>query len=267
MSKTGKTGFAVRHQMNEEPVWWIDHSNWELGYAGGWSDGENLTINSPENVQAETDFKRMYDSGAFSVGDDASTYRSKFAAGEVGMVIDNSSTLLTMVKDGSVGSDQVGASTLPFPSDGSVYAGFGIGINANSENKELAKDFLRWMFTPEAQEQLAEGLFPSSVGTDAKALEELRAQHPWVERVLRSAPERRERGGQGLRDPDADYPQDRPDADRAHPHPGRGSAGGARRGAEESRGSRQPVAAVVGAHREGARRPAAREVTCSTNAR
>lgn len=187
-SKTGKTGFAVRHQMNEEPVWWIDHSNWELGYGGGWSDGEKLTINSPENVQAETDFKQMYDSGAFSVGDDASTYRSKFAAGEIGMVIDNSSALLTMVKDGSVDSGKVGASALPFPGDGSVYAGFGIGINANSENKELAKDFIRWMYTPEAQTALAEGLFPSSVGTDAKAPEEMLNQHPWVDEFFAQLP-------------------------------------------------------------------------------
>lgn len=180
-SSTGKTGFAVRHQMNEEPVWWLDHSNWEHGYGGGWSDGENLTINSPENVEAETAYKRMYDSGAFAVGDDASTYRSKFAAGEIGMVIDNSSALLTMVADNKVvPAKKVGASALPFPTSGSAYAGFAIGINANSENKALAKDFIRWMYTQDAQEGFAEGLFPSSIGTEAEAPEDLTDANPWV---------------------------------------------------------------------------------------
>lgn len=189
-AETGKTGFAVRHQLNEEPVWWLDHANWEYGFGGGWSDGEELTINSPENVEAETAFKEMYDSGAFSVGDDASTYRSKFAAGEVGMVIDNSSALLTMIADSDVvTSEQVGASTLPFPTDSSAYAGFAIGINANSENKALAKDYLRWMFTEEAQQGFAEGLFPSSVGTDAEAPAELTEANPWVEPFFEQLPE------------------------------------------------------------------------------
>lgn len=189
-SETGKTGFAVRHQLNEEPVWWLDHSNWEYGYGGGWSDGEKLTINSPENVEAETAFKKMYDSGAFSVGDDASTYRSKFAAGEVGMVIDNSSALLTMVKDSKVvPSNQVGASKLPFPTASSAYAGFAIGINADSKNKAIAKDYIRWMYTQDAQEGFAEGLFPSSVGTDAKPPEELGAANPWVAPFFEQLPE------------------------------------------------------------------------------
>lgn len=189
-SSTGKTGFAVRHQMNEEPVWWLDHANWEYGYGGGWSDGEKLTINRPENVQAETDFKRMYDSGAFAVGDDASTYRSKFTAGEIGMVIDNSSALLTMVQDNKeVPSDQVGASALPFPTDGSAYAGFAIGINANSEHKALAKDFIRWMFTEKAQQGFAKGLFPSSVGTDAESPQDLRDANPWVGEFFAQLPD------------------------------------------------------------------------------
>lgn len=189
-STTGKTGFAVRHQMNEEPVWWLDHANWEYGYGGGWSDGEKLTINSPENVAAETAFKKMYDSGAFSVGDDASTYRSKFAAGEIGMVIDNSSALLTMVKDNKVvPSDQVGASALPFPTKGSAYAGFAIGINANSKRKALAKDYIRWMYTQDAQAGFAKGLFPSSVGTDAQAPEALGTANPWVDPFFAQLPE------------------------------------------------------------------------------
>jgi multiple sugar transport system substrate-binding protein len=141
-------------------------------------------------VAAETAFKKMYDSGAFSVGDDASTYRSKFTAGEIGMVIDNSSALLTMVKDNKVvPPEKVGASALPFPTSGSVYAGFAIGINAKSKNTTLAKDFIHWMYTKSAQDGFAEGLFPSSVGTDAKAPQDLGDANPWVDPFFAQLPD------------------------------------------------------------------------------
>lgn len=179
---TGKTGFVVRHQLNEEAPWWTDYSNWAFGFGGAWSDGEQLTINSEENVAAADAYLNAYNSGGFGVGDDASTYRSKFAAGEVGMVIDNSSALLTMVSgDGAVQSSDVSASTLPFPGGGSAYAGFSIGINANSDNKELSKDFIRWMMTSEAQSTFVEALFPSGIATDVAAPESLIEANPWIE--------------------------------------------------------------------------------------
>lgn len=180
--KTGKTGFVVRHQLNEESPWFTDYSNWVFGFGGKWSDGKKLTLNSEENVAAADAFLKTYKSGGFGVGDDASTYRSKFAAGQVGMVIDNSSALLTMVssKDG-VKSSQVSASTLPFPGGGSAYAGFSIGINAHSKNKELAKDFIKWMMTSEAQTTFVDALFPSGIATGVSAPEAKIKANPWID--------------------------------------------------------------------------------------
>lgn len=179
--RTGVPGFFVRHQMNEETPWWIDFANWPYGFGGGWSTDGKLTIDSPENVAAVTAYKQVYDSGAFSVGDDASTARSKFAEGNLAMMIDNSSALLTMVNGNeTVPSTGVGASALPFPEPTSANVGVYIGINANSEHKALAEDFLKWMFTPEAQTALAAALAPSTIGTDAAAPEQFAAENPWV---------------------------------------------------------------------------------------
>lgn len=180
--KTGKTGFAVRHQLNEESPWFTDYSNWAYGFGGNWSDGKKLTLNSEENIAAADAFLKAYKSGGFGVGDDASTYRSKFAAGQVGMVIDNSSALLTMVssKDG-VKSSQVSASVLPFSGGGSAYAGFSIGINANSKNKELAKDFIKWMMTDKTQSTFADALFPSGIATGVSAPQAKIDANPWID--------------------------------------------------------------------------------------
>ncbi|WP_246268056.1 ABC transporter substrate-binding protein [Nonomuraea typhae] len=181
--KTGNPGFAVRHQINEEVPWWIDFSNWPYGFGGGWSRAGKLTIDSPENVAAVTAYKEMYASGAMSVGDDASTFRSKFKEGKIGMMIDNSSALFTMVSGNQVvpSASGVGASRLPFPGEGSSHASFFVGINKNGKNKALAKDWLKWFFSARAQESAAAALGASVIGTDAQPPGTFLTENPWVE--------------------------------------------------------------------------------------
>lgn len=177
---TGITGFTVRHQMGEETPWWTDFSNWPFGFGGAWSDGENLTIDSPENIAALEAYKEVYDGRGFGKGQDASTYRAAFKAGQLGMAIDNSSAVMTLIGD-AVASDQVGSAVLPFPGGGSAYAGFAIGINAHSKNKELAKDWIRWLLTDDGQQVFADTLFPSAIATETSADESLIAANPWVD--------------------------------------------------------------------------------------
>lgn len=179
--KTGKTGFSVRHQMNEASAWWTDFSNWPVGFGGGWSKNGKLTINSPENIKAVSALKEIYSSGGFGVGDDASTYRSKFAAGDVGFIIDNSNIpFSTIAKNKGVSSSDIGASVLPFPGGSSVYVGNSVGINTHSKNKTIAKDFIRWTYSAKAQLSLADALFPATVGTDVAASQSKIDANPWV---------------------------------------------------------------------------------------
>lgn len=177
--KTGITGFTVRHQMGEATPWWTDQSNWEFGFGGQWSNGSKLTINSKKNVQAVEAYKKTYDGPGFGKGQDASTYRAAFKAGQLGMSIDNSSAVATVVGD-AVPSDQIGAEVLPFPGGGSAYAGFSIGINANSKHKELAKDWIKWMLSSDGQKLFANTLFPSVIATDTPADDKLLSANPWV---------------------------------------------------------------------------------------
>jgi multiple sugar transport system substrate-binding protein len=181
-AKTGVGGFAVRNQMAEETPWWVDFSNWIDGYGGQWSKGGKLTIDAPENVQAVSAFKKMYGSGAMDTGDDASAFRTKFSQGKIGMMIDNSSALTTMVggDKNPVKSAGVGASALPFPTATSANVGEWIGINKYSKHKALAKDFLKYLYSADAQKGLAAALGASSPGTDAPTPESFIAANPWV---------------------------------------------------------------------------------------
>ncbi len=177
--KTGTTGFTVRHQMGEETPWWTDQSNWEFGFGGAWSDGSKLTINASENVEAVEAYKSVYDGSGFGKGQDASTYRAAFKAGQLGMAIDNSSAVMTLIGD-AVSAEEIGASVLPFPGGGSAYAGFSIGVNPNSENKDLAKDWIRWLLTDDGQKEFANTLFPSAIATETTADQEKIDANPWV---------------------------------------------------------------------------------------
>jgi multiple sugar transport system substrate-binding protein len=181
-NKLGIPGFAVRSQMAEEVPWWVDFSNWPYGFGGQWSKDGKLTIDDPKNIEAVKAFKKMYDSGAMDTGDDASTFRTKFSQGQVGMMIDNSSALYTMVggTGNPVKSTDVEASKLPFPTSHSANVGEWIGVNKYSKHKALAEDFLKYLYKSSTQTDLAAALGASSPGTDAPTPQSFIAANPWV---------------------------------------------------------------------------------------
>lgn len=200
--KAGVPGFAVRSQMAEETPWWVDFSSWPYGFGGQWSKDGKLTIDAPQNIQAVTAFKKMYDGGAMDTGDDASTFRTKFSQGKIGMMIDNSSALTSMVGDGTnpVKSADVGASAMPFPTPASANVGEWIGINKYSKHKALAKDFLKYLYSADAQKALAGALGASSPGTDAPTPESFVAANPWVPVYKKQTPTSRSAVVEGFAD-------------------------------------------------------------------
>lgn len=177
---TDADGFAVRHRIAEFGGWSLDFQNWPLGYGGGWSDGTNLTIDSPENIAAVTAFKQMYDSGAMPVGDDASTFRNKFKENSLGFMIDNSGAALSFTSGGSITGEDIISAPLPFPQPG-AHQKLILAVNANSENKELAKDFVRWFLTEEGQTLIRPPLGASTLATDVALPAEFVTANPWAQ--------------------------------------------------------------------------------------
>ncbi|ANY09583.1 extracellular solute-binding protein [Pseudonocardia sp. HH130630-07] len=180
--RTGRIGFATRHQLNEEEAWWDDFASWVYGFGGGWATDGRLTIDSPQNVAAVEAFARIYASGAFAVGDDASTFRSKFGAGEVAFVLDNATVVSSaLANSADLTPADVGSTVLPFPSGSSGAQSNVIAINANSPNQALAKDFLRWMYTEGPQRALADAQFPAGNGTTVPPPADKVAANRWVD--------------------------------------------------------------------------------------
>ena len=177
---TDADGFAVRHRIAEFGGWSADFQNWTYGFGGSWSDGTNLTIDSAENIAAVTAFKQMYDSGVMPVGDDASTFRDKFKQNALGFMIDNGGAALSFTSGGAITGTDIISAPIPFPSNG-VHQKLILAVNANSENKDLAKDFIRWFVTDEAQTLILPSMGAGTLATDAPLTADFLAANPWAE--------------------------------------------------------------------------------------
>ncbi|KJL30459.1 ABC transporter substrate-binding protein [Microbacterium oxydans] len=187
-SELGIAGFAGRHQTAEIDGWTLEMANWIYGFGGELSDGKKLTIDKAENVEAVEAFLKTFESGVAPIGDDASTFRAKFGQGQVGMLFENSgvATTITSNPDNVVNGENMGAAPLPLANPGS-NSQLIIAVNANSDNVEAAKDFVRWILGDEGQTAIRAGLGASAMATDVEPDAEFMAANPWAAQFLEAA--------------------------------------------------------------------------------
>lgn len=187
-NELGIAGWAGRHQTAEIDGWTLEMANWIYGFGGELSDGEKLTIDKAENVEAVEAFLETFASGVAPIGDDASTFRAKFGQGQVGMLFENSgvATTITSNPDNVVNGQNLGAAPLPLANAGS-NSQLIIAVNANSDNKEAAKDFVRWVLSGEGQTAIRAGLGASAMATDVEPDAEFLAANPWATQFLEAA--------------------------------------------------------------------------------
>ncbi|WP_298040114.1 extracellular solute-binding protein [uncultured Microbacterium sp.] len=186
--KKGISGWAGRHQTAELDGWTLEMANWIYGFGGALSDGKSLTIDAPENVEAVEAFLETFESGVAPIGDDASTFRAKFGQGNVGMLFENSgvATTITSTEGNAIDGQNLGAAPLPMEFAGS-NSQLILAVNANSDNKEAAKDFVRWVLGDEGQVAIRAGLGASAMATDVEPDAAFQEANPWAAQFLEAA--------------------------------------------------------------------------------
>ncbi|WP_433509332.1 ABC transporter substrate-binding protein [Nonomuraea sp. CA-143628] len=186
-AKTGAVGLATRNS-NADPSWYLDFENWLYGYGGGvFSADGKITVNTPQNVAAVTAFKKMYDAGILATGDDMTTSRTRFKAGKVAFVFDNSGGTLNMATGGSVPSKDVGVTPLPFANPG-AHQQILVGVNKNSKNVRAATDFVTWLMSGAGQSALRNASGPDTLATDVAQTKSFVADNPWAPTFEEVAP-------------------------------------------------------------------------------
>ncbi|KQR01151.1 hypothetical protein ASF72_13030 [Arthrobacter sp. Leaf141] len=182
---TGLDGFGVRHQMTEFDSWFMDFDVWTYGFGGSWSDGSRPTIDSKENIAGVEAFGELYRSGAMPIGDDASTMRTKFREGRLGMMIDVSSTVAGILRSSkTLKSEDIGfADRIPLPSP-SAHQEIVLAVNGFGKNKNLAVDFVGWVGSDEGQAELRTAMGPSTLATDVPLAPDYAAANPWAKAFI-----------------------------------------------------------------------------------
>lgn len=174
----GNFGYAYRATMAERNGFWQDLCNYVFGFGGRWSDGKNLTLNSPKVVEGITAYKKMYDSGAIPRGADAATYRRMFWENKVAIEIDNGGVAGIFNQQAPNLKFQAAPSPFPTRAQGLILAP--LTVNANTKHKSEAFAFVKWALEPSNQKDLQDILGASSVAIPVPRSEQELAVKPWL---------------------------------------------------------------------------------------
>ena len=174
----GNYGYAYRATMAERNGFWQDLCNYVFGFGGRWSDGTNLTLNSPKVIEGVAAYKKMYDSGAIPKGADAATYRRMFWENKVAIEIDNGGVAGIFNQQAPNLAFQAAPSPFPTRAQGLILAP--LTVNANTKNKDAAFTFVKWALQPENQKDLQDILGASSVATVVPRAPDELAKKPWL---------------------------------------------------------------------------------------
>lgn len=174
----GVYGMAFRQTKDQEPGMMQDLFNYVYGFGGAFSDGEQLTLNSPEVVAGLEAYEALYDSGSIPRGADAATYRRMFAENLVGMMIDNGGVPGIVL--GQNPELELAAVRNPFPVEAQGGITTPLAVNANTKHPEAAAVFVEWMLEPDNQVRLQQIIGAGSVATYTERSAEELEQRPYL---------------------------------------------------------------------------------------
>jgi multiple sugar transport system substrate-binding protein len=171
-------GLAFRQTQAEEAGVWQDIFNYVYGFGGEWSDGEKLTLNSPDVVKGLEAYQDLYDANVIPKGADAATFRKMFAQNKVGMELNNGGYVVATKNANPDLNFSVVRIPFPVQKQGALIAP--MVINANSDHKDAAMTFINWLLEPEQQVALQGVLGASSVATPTERSAESLAEAPYL---------------------------------------------------------------------------------------
>lgn len=143
-------GFAFRTTMNQASGFWQDVCSFVYGFGGQWAKDGELTVNSPQVVDGIKAYKKINDAGVIPEGATSSEYRQMFWEGKVAYMIDNGGVAGLLASKAPDLPLEAAPSPFPHPQQGMVLAV--LAVNENSQNKDAAVEFVKWVLSPQAQQ-------------------------------------------------------------------------------------------------------------------
>ncbi len=174
-----KYGFFATHLVNEASDFWFQLEEWCMPYDGVWAEGKTPLLTSEPIINGLKLFKQMYDV-AMPQGADTPTGQRLFQNGDVAQ---------GLFVSAAVGSFKPGAPELypllrsapiPWESNKSIARIHPMMVNASSEVKDAAIEFVTYMYKPDNYRRMVEGCEDVIFAQPSAARQEYLDQLEWL---------------------------------------------------------------------------------------
>lgn len=172
-------GMHSSHLVAEPESFWFQLQEWAMPYDGVWAQGKTPMVTSEPIVNAVTLFKTMYDD-CFPQGSNDSTATRQWADQQIAQQLIVSALVNVYKSSAPELYPNIRSYSLPWPSKRSIARIHPITVNANGEQIEAAKEFVRFLYTPENYRELLTRQLDVIPAYDVGGLESYFAELPWL---------------------------------------------------------------------------------------
>ena len=151
-----KYGLWANHLVNEASDFWFQLEEWCMPYDGVWADGKTPLLTSDPIINGLKLFKQMYDL-SFPQGADGPTGRRLFGTGATAQGIFVSAAVGSFKPEYPELYPELRSAPIPWASNKSIARIHPMMINASSEVKDAALEFVTYMYQPDNYRRMVEG--------------------------------------------------------------------------------------------------------------
>ncbi len=172
-------GMHSSHLIAEPESYWFQLQEWAMPYDGVWAEGKTPMVTSEPIVSAVKLFKTMYDD-CFPQGSNDATATRQWADQQIAQQLIVSALVNVYKAEAPELYPNIRSYSLPWPSKKSIARIHPITVNANGPQVDAAKEFVKFLYTPENYRELLTRQLDVIPAYDVGGLEDYFADLPWL---------------------------------------------------------------------------------------
>jgi ABC-type glycerol-3-phosphate transport system substrate-binding protein len=172
-------GMYSAHLMSEPESFWFQLQEWAMPFDGVWANEAGPQVNSEPILNAVSLFKTFYDT-TFPQGSDDSTATRQWADGQIAQQLIVSAAVNVYKTSAPDLYPHIGSYSLPWESKRSIARIHPITVNAGGPNVDAAKEFIKFLYTPENYRDLLTQQLDVIPAYDVGGLDDYFADLPWL---------------------------------------------------------------------------------------
>lgn len=174
-----KYGFYMSHLVKEPSDFWFQLEEWCMPYDGIWAKEKTPLLTSDPIIKGMKLFKEMYD-GAMPQGADGPTGRRLFGTGSVAQGMFVSAAVGSFKPEYPDLYPLLRSAPIPWASNKSIARIHPMMINAGSDVKDAALEFVTYVYKPDTYRRMVEGCEDVIFAQPSAARKEYLDQLEWL---------------------------------------------------------------------------------------